>query len=62
MEYVYVVSCWNDDTEPIVTVFNNAATANKYLEYVKAIFKGACLDRCPIYKIFTVHADGGFCS
>lgn len=55
---VYVVTRYEDDMyskEPIVTVFDNEEAARKCFEYFKKLdTKIVCLDKCPIYKTFTV--------
>lgn len=49
---VYIVSYIEND-EPVVTAFDNAENANKYLDYITSIYEEAFLDEVPVYSTFT---------
>lgn len=59
MDSVWVVTYWDGEEEPIVTVFNNEFSANKYLDYIQNEKKhdGYCIDECPVYQLFNVTKD-----
>lgn len=47
---VYVVTYWNGNEEPIVTVWNNKINADKHYEYCKTTQENAIIDECKVYK------------
>ncbi len=53
MNDVFVVTYWDINTEPVVTVFDNHETAKECYEKFKDSHLGACLDECPIYSKFS---------
>lgn len=53
-EYVWVVTYWDCNTAPVVTVFDNEVVANEFYNYSKNLFHVCCLDKCPIYSAFKI--------
>ena len=53
---VFVVTQYFPDTdiEPVVSVFSNEESANKYVEWLKANQYIYCLDECPVYSKVTI--------
>ena len=49
---VYVVTYWDNEVEPVVTVFDNQENAKKCYSYFKKEHDGCCIDEVPVYKHF----------
>lgn len=52
--YVYVVSILENESETIVTVFDNREAAENYLEYAKEKYETVIFDKAPLYKHFYI--------
>ena len=48
----FVVTYWEENKEPVVTVFDNKSNANKYHNYIKEKYNNTCIDECYIYSTF----------
>ncbi len=51
---VYVITCWDNENEPIVTVFDNSVAAQTCYDNFLGKYKNVCIDDCPVYSRFTV--------
>ena len=53
---VFVVTQYfpNTDIEPVVSVFNNEESANKYAEWLEQEKKVYCIDECNVYSKVTI--------
>ena len=49
---VFVVTYWDKEQEPVVTVFVDREAAEKCLAYFVPRHYGCCLDECPLYSEF----------
>lgn len=56
MPNVFVVTEYfpNTDIEPVVSVFNNEESANKYVEWLKQEKRVYCVDECSVYSKVTI--------
>lgn len=50
---VFVVTYWDKDTEPTITVFSDETAANKAKDYFSKEHEFCILDKVPVYKSFT---------
>lgn len=52
---VFVVTYWDNELEPVVTVFNNQENAEKCCSFFKEKHDGCCIDEVPVYKHFGIN-------
>lgn len=51
---VYVVTYWDKDTEPVITVFSNKESAMNCYNNFKPIHYDCIIDECNVYTKFEV--------
>lgn len=49
---IWVVSCYNIEQDPVVTVFDNKDNAMKCYSYFFGNYDRVSIDECPIYNTF----------
>lgn len=54
---VYVVTYLDNDSEPVVTVFDNQENAEKCYSFFVKRHSGCCIDKVPIYSNFSINVE-----
>ena len=51
-KHIWVVTYWDSETDPVVTVFDNKEAAQACCDYFSKWYS-CCMDECAIYSNFT---------